>query len=170
MRAVREYEGPNFHHPPQQDREVWAGSGKASHAGLVLAVPTLGHPNTPRLGSQTLLSSPTRPSKLPGNKPGLAWPQMGAAGRILAPPDSSPRGWGLQEAWREGPPRHPGRCLRGVAHPIPAGKGVGEQTEPGWCRQSGNFRRPWVQPPPLPGGQGSWPAMPRQCWAGQGER
>lgn len=36
--------------------------------------------------------------------------------------------------------------------------------------QSGNFRRPWVQPPPLPGGHGSWPATQWQCWAGQGVR
>lgn len=86
--------------------------------------PHLRHLHTPRLDSQTLLSIPPCPSELLGNKPGLAWPQMGAAGRILAPLDSSSRGWGLQEAWREGPPRPPGRCLSGVAHPIPAGKGV----------------------------------------------
>lgn len=163
--------------------------------GLSPAALTLRHPDTPRLNSQTLLSIPTRPSKLPsqpffsftkgiqpvelvpavqasrneaqvghyvticistgssvfrkvgtptssqsgaiaedngpvpcrgfgGTSRPLAWSQMGAAHRILAPPDSSPRGWGLQEAGREVLHRPLDRCLRRAAHPIPAGKGA----------------------------------------------
>ena len=145
-----------------------AGKGGVARAqekhpmpGLSPAALTLGHPHTPRLDSQTLLSVPTNPSQLPsqpffsstkgiqpvklvpaarasrsearvghcvtvcmltgssvfwevgiptcrqrgamsednspvrrsgcgGTSQPLAWSQMGAAGRILAPPDSSP--------------------------------------------------------------------------------
>jgi len=171
---------------------AWA-QAKNPMSGLSPAALTLGHPHTSRLDFQTLLSIPSRPSKLPSqpffsftkgiqpiglvpaaqalrseaqvgdcvticirtgssefrkvgkttsSQPGavsednspvphrscggtswpLAWSQMGAAGRILAPPDSSPRGWGLQEAGREVLHRPPGRCLRKVAHPLPEGK------------------------------------------------
>ena len=122
----------------------------------------VGIPNSSQPGAMPEDDSPVPHRGCGGTSQLLVWSQMGAAGRILAPPLFQPQRVGPAGNW-EG-------SAQEVATPGQQGKVPGEQTEPRWGQQSGNLRRSWVWPPPLPGGHGSWPGMQRPCRAGPGGR